>query len=331
MPIGAIWRTFLETPLVNVMVGLTDIAFGDYGLALLLFTFLTRALLFPLTVRMLNSMKKLQEIQPRMQEIQKKYSDPKRRQEETMKLYREAGVNPLGCLGPQLIQFPIFIALYQVIRITLGSTPESVVALSDRLYDVAWLQNSIPLSRDFLWLDLGENGDFALAVIVFCAMWLQQRISSNRSLANRSENQQQMNTMMQWMFPLMFTWFVLATPAGLGLYWGSSTLIGIVLQWIFVGPGDFRWGSLIPNLIRRQIGMNDFVPPSAESIGKEKVVSQDNDEASSEKESSSDESEGSRQTAGDGKRKKRRGSDRARSDGSRDQSGSGRRRRRKRR
>ena len=331
MPIGAIWRTCLETPLVNVMVGLTNIAFGDYGLALLLFTFLSRALLFPLTVRMLNSMKKLQEIQPRMQDIQKKYSDPKRRQEETMKLYREAGVNPLGCLGPQLIQFPIFIALYQVIRITLGSTPESVVALSDRLYDVSWLQNSIPLSRDFLWLDLGENGDFALAALVFCSMWLQQRISSNRSLANRSENQQQMNTMMQWMFPLMFTWFVLATPAGLGLYWGSSTLIGIVLQWIFVGPGDFRWGSLIPNLIRRQIGMNDFIPPSAESIGKERIVSQDNEEASSEKESTSDESEGSEQSTGNGKRKKRRGSDRAGSGRSRDQSGSGRRRRRKRR
>ena len=336
MPIGAIWRTCLETPLVNVMVGLTNVAFGDYGLALLLFTFLSRALLFPLTVRMLNSMKKLQEIQPRMQDIQKKYSDPKRRQEETMKLYREAGVNPLGCLGPQLIQFPIFIALYQVIRITLGSTPESVVALSDRLYDVSWLQNSIPLSRDFLWLDLGENGDFALAALVFCSMWLQQRISSNRSLASRSENQQQMNTMMQWMFPLMFTWFVLATPAGLGLYWGSSTLIGIVLQWIFVGPGDFRWGSLIPNLIRRQIGMNDFIPPSAEPIGKERIVSQDDEEASSEKESSekestSDESEGSEQSTGDGKRKKRRGSDRAGSGRSRDQSGSGRRRRRKRR
>ena len=336
MPIGAIWRTCLETPLVNVMVGLTNVAFGDYGLALLLFTFLSRALLFPLTVRMLNSMKKLQEIQPRMQDIQKKYSDPKRRQEETMKLYREAGVNPLGCLGPQLIQFPIFIALYQVIRITLGSTPESVVALSDRLYDVSWLQNSIPLSRDFLWLDLGENGDFALAALVFCSMWLQQRISSNRSLASRSENQQQMNTMMQWMFPLMFTWFVLATPAGLGLYWGSSTLIGIVLQWIFVGPGDFRWGSLIPNLIRRQIGMNDFIPPSAEPIGKERIVSQDDEEASSEKESSekestSDESEGSEQSTGNGKRKKRRGSDRAGSGRSRDQSGSGRRRRRKRR
>ena len=71
MPIGAIWQTFLETPLINVMVGLTNIAFGDYGLALLLFTFISRALLFPLTIRMLNSMKNLQEIQPRMQEIQK--------------------------------------------------------------------------------------------------------------------------------------------------------------------------------------------------------------------------------------------------------------------
>ena len=241
MPIGAIWQTFLETPLINVMVGLTNIAFGDYGLALLLFTFISRALLFPLTIRMLNSMKNLQEIQPRMQEIQKQYSDPKRRQEETMKLYREAGVNPLGCLGPQLIQLPIFIALYQVIRITLGSTPESIIKLSDRLYDVAWLQAAIPLSRDFLWLDLGADGDLFLAIIVFCAMWLQQRISSSRNLSARGQqqSQQQMQTMMQWMFPLMFTWFVLATPAGLGLYWGSSTIIGIVLQWIFVGPGDF--------------------------------------------------------------------------------------------
>ena len=77
MPIGAIWRTFLETPLVNVMVGLTDIAFGDYGLALLLFTFLTRALLFPLTVRMLNSMKKcfLQR-----EVVKKKYLHWKKRQ-----------------------------------------------------------------------------------------------------------------------------------------------------------------------------------------------------------------------------------------------------------
>ena len=339
MPIGAIWQTFLETPLINVMVGLTNIAFGDYGLALLLFTFISRALLFPLTIRMLNSMKNLQEIQPRMQEIQKQYSDPKRRQEETMKLYREAGVNPLGCLGPQLIQLPIFIALYQVIRITLGSTPESIIKLSDRLYDVAWLQAAIPLSRDFLWLDLGADGDLFLAIIVFCAMWLQQRISSSRNLSARGQqqNQQQMQTMMQWMFPLMFTWFVLATPSGLGLYWGSSTIIGIVLQWIFVGPGDFRWGSLIPNFVRSRIGMPDFVPPlGTADTDKRKSNAESSDDRSgladeAELELNDGEAEIGSAETGDGKRKKRRRGSGNRAQGTGSQSGASKRRRRKRR
>ncbi len=260
MPIGAIWQTFLETPLINVMVVLTVAAFGSYGMAILIFTVLSRALMFPLTLRMLHSMRGLQEIQPQMQEIQKKYSDPRRRNEEVMKLYKEAGVNPLGCLGPQLIQFPIFIALYQVIRITLGTTPESVLQPPHRLYNVGYIQNAIPLSHTFLWMDLSANGNYILVAIVFGGMWLQQRISSSRTGATASSDQQrQMNTMMQWMMPAMFSWFVVVTPAGLGLYWASSTIIGIVLQWVFVGPGDFTWGSLIPNAVRQPLGMG---PPA---------------------------------------------------------------------
>jgi YidC/Oxa1 family membrane protein insertase len=84
-------------------------------------------------------MRSLQELQPQMQEIQKKYSDPKRRNQEMMKLYKEAGVNPLGCIGPQLVQLPIFIALYQVIRVTLGDSPEAVLNVSKRLYDVEFI------------------------------------------------------------------------------------------------------------------------------------------------------------------------------------------------
>ena len=255
MPIGEIWRTALETPLINIMVVLTVILGGSYGMAILAFTVISRALMFPLTLRMLNSMKGLQEIQPQMQEIQKKYTDPKRRQEEVMKLYREAGVNPLGCLGPQLLQFPIFIALYQVIRLTLGSTPESVLQLSHRLYDYPIVQNAIPLSSTFLGLDLSANGNYLLVAIVFVAMWLQQRISSNRASTANNAQQAQMNTMMQWMMPAMFAWFVIATPAGVGLYWASSTVIGIILQWAFVGPGDFTWGSLIPDPVRDRLGM----------------------------------------------------------------------------
>ena len=256
MPIGAIWQTALETPLINIMVVLTVFLGGSYGLAILAFTILSRVLMFPLTLRMLHSMKGLQEIQPQMQEIQKKYTDPRRRQEETMKLYKEAGVNPLGCLGPQLVQFPIFIALYQVIRITLGSTPEGVIELSHRLYEYPIIQDAIPLSARFFGMDLAASGNYVLVAIVFASMWLQQRISTSRnSAAATSEQQQQMNAMMQWMMPAMFAWFVIATPSGVGLYWAASTIIGIVLQWVFVGPGDFTWGSLIPDPLRERLGM----------------------------------------------------------------------------
>lgn len=256
MPIGAVWQAALETPLINIMVLLTVVLGGSYGLAILAFTVISRALMFPLTLRMLSSMKALQEIQPQMQEIQKRYTDPKRRQEETMKLYKEAGVNPLGCLGPQLIQFPIFIALYQVIRITLGNTPEAVLDLSRRLYDTPLIQNAIPLSSHFLGMDLAANGNYGLVAIVFASMWLQQRISSSRnSAAASSEQQQQMNAMMQWTMPALFSWFVLSTPAGVGLYWAASTIIGVILQWVFVGPGDFTWGSLIPNAVRDRLGI----------------------------------------------------------------------------
>jgi YidC/Oxa1 family membrane protein insertase len=261
MPIGAIWQTALETPLINIMVVLTVFLGGSYGLAILAFTVISRVLMFPLTLRMLHSMKGLQEIQPQMQEIQKKYTDPRRRQEEVMKLYREAGVNPLGCLGPQLVQFPIFIALYQVIRITLGGTPEGVIELSHRLYDYPLIQDAIPLSSTFLGMDLSAMGNYGLVAIVFASMWLQQRISTSRNAATMSEQQRQMNAMMQWMMPAMFSWFVIITPAGVGLYWAASTIIGVVLQWIFVGPGDFTWGSLIPNPVRDRLGMRHYSPP----------------------------------------------------------------------
>lgn len=252
MPIGAAWDMLLVTPLVNLLIALSAIAFGSFGFAILLLTVIIRGVTFPLTLRTLNSMKSLQQLQPKLQEVQKKYSDPRRRSEETMKLYREHNVNPLGCLGPQLIQMPIFFALYAVIRIALGNTPENVLELSSRLYPVDFIQGAIPVSATFLWMDLGEQGNYFLVALVFASMWLQQRISASRSTAAPGTQQAQTMQMMQWMMPAMFAWFVIAVPAGVGLYWAASTIIGIVLQWVFVGPGDFTWGSLIPQRFRPQ-------------------------------------------------------------------------------
>lgn len=325
MPIGAIWQAALETPLINIMVALTALAFGSYGLAILLFTVISRALMFPLTLRMLHSMRGLQEIQPRMAEIQKKYSDPRRRNEEVMKLYKEAGVNPLGCLGPQLIQFPIFIALYQVIRITLGDTPEGVLNLSGRLYDIEFIQNAAPLSPTFLGMDLGASGNIALAVLTGASMWLQQRISMARTGPSATANAQQaqMNQMMLYMMPLLFGWIVFASPAGVGLYWFASTAIGIILQWIFVGPGDFTWASMIPAPLRASWGITLPEPGTRRGSRPPRPAATQTDAANGSGTESGENDEGNRDD-----RKNRRRSGQQGAGGTGSSSRSGRRRRR---
>src|SRR3972149_10731623 len=117
----------LIDPMTNVLVLLATVFAGSFGIAIIVFTFIIRGLTFPLTIRQIRASRAMSAIQPRMQEIQKKYKDPRRRSEETMKLYREAGVNPAGCLLPMLIQFPIWIALYPTIRVVLGSPPHSFI------------------------------------------------------------------------------------------------------------------------------------------------------------------------------------------------------------
>ena len=89
----------------------------NYGVSIVVLTLLIRFLLFPLGMKQIKSMQHMQAIQPKIKEIQKKYKDNKQKvQEETMKLYKEAGVNPLGGCLPVLAQFPILISMYAVIR-----------------------------------------------------------------------------------------------------------------------------------------------------------------------------------------------------------------------
>lgn len=232
--ISFLWDNLLIDPMVNALVGLDRTLFSNFGLAIIAFTVIIRAATFPLTMRQLRSTKALSELQPRIQEIQKKHKDPKRRNEETMKLYREAGVNPLGCIFPMLIQFPIWIALYSVIRLTLAGTPESYVNLSQKLYAISYVQHAVPIDNAFLWMDLGQP-DFVLPVLVGVSMWAQQRSTMLRNTSTQTAQQAQMNNTMLWMMPLMFAWFSLTVPAGLALYWFSTNVIGIVLNGFVFG------------------------------------------------------------------------------------------------
>src|SRR3972149_5510389 len=102
-----IWNVLLVDPMTNALIVLSHVFFNNFGIAIIVFTLFIRAVTYPLTLRQLRATRAMQEMQPRIQELQKKYKDPKRRQQEMMKLYREVGFNPLGCLLPFLVQIPI--------------------------------------------------------------------------------------------------------------------------------------------------------------------------------------------------------------------------------
>ena len=93
--------------MINSLVVLYYISFSNFGVAIILFTVAIRIILVPLTIKQARQMKAMQAIQPKLKAIQDRYkNDRQKASQETMKLYREQGVNPLGCLGPIFIQFP---------------------------------------------------------------------------------------------------------------------------------------------------------------------------------------------------------------------------------
>ncbi len=237
--ITMLWNWILVNPMANALVLLNNV-FGSFGLAIIMFTILMRGGTFPLTLRQLRSSRAMSAMSGRLQEVQKKYKDPRRRQEETMKLYREAGINPLGCILPMVAQLPIWFALYSVLRLTVGDVPESTINLSHHLYPWAFIQHAVPLSNKFLGLNLGAPNVF-LALATGASMFVQQKMTTPPAMDERSAS---MNNTMLWMMPLMFTYFAISFPSGLALYWVVSSVVGIVLQYAFVGSGGLTWRSL---------------------------------------------------------------------------------------
>jgi YidC/Oxa1 family membrane protein insertase len=233
--IGWVWTHGLVIPMTNFMILLARLSFGNFGLAVIIFTLLTRAVTWPLTRQQLQASKQMQSIQPKVAALQKQYKDPRRRSEETMKLYKEAGVSPLGCIWPMLVQFPIWIALYQSIQFTLGATPENLIDLSQRLYPWSFLRTAVPLDKQFLWLDLGKpDSTLLMAVLVGASAWIQQKMMTPVS-ASTDPQQQQMNQTMLIMMPLIFAMFTLQFPSGLALYWLATNVVSIVLQYFYMG------------------------------------------------------------------------------------------------
>ena len=254
------WNLLIIQPMINGLVMLYAYLFLNFGIAIIAFTLLVRLALVPLTVKQSRQIKAMGALQPKMKEIQDRYKgDRQRASQETMKLYREQGVNPLGCLGPMFVQFPIWIGLYQAILQTVPSNPESLVGLSRHLYE--WLpqvHGVIPIDSDFLWMDLAlpDPTPFVMPVLVGVSMWVMQKMTT---MPTADERQASTNRMMLWMMPAMFGFFTLNFPSGLALYWVVSNVVGVAIQGFVTG-----WDPLI-NLFKFRRGESEDDTASVEA------------------------------------------------------------------
>ena len=231
-----LWNGVIIQPMINSLLILYSIAVSNFGLAIILFTILIRAAMMPLTVKQSRQMKSMTALQPKIKAIQNKFKNDKQKQsQETMKLYKEQGVNPIGCLGPMFIQFPIWIGLYQAILQTVPNTPESLVKLSGHLYGwLPFVHDVVPINSQFIWMDLAnpDPSPVVMPILVGISMFLMQKMTTMPAMDDR---QASTNKMMLWMMPIMFGFFTMQFPSGLALYWVVSNLVGIVIQGFITG------------------------------------------------------------------------------------------------
>jgi YidC/Oxa1 family membrane protein insertase len=225
---------------MNLLIVLTHYLFSYFGLAIIALTIVVNILMYPLTKKQLHATQAMQSLQPQLAELQKKYGkDRQRFAQEQMRLYKESGVSPAGCLLPMLVQLPVWIALYQSIIRVLAWTPEDFLGLSRYLYSWQVVFSSLPLADKFLWFNLATP-DPVLAVLVTITMWLQQKMMTP---STTDPKQQSMSRMMLWTMPLMFGLLCLSFPSGLALFWVTSSVIRILMQYLATG-----WGGVASSM-----------------------------------------------------------------------------------
>jgi YidC/Oxa1 family membrane protein insertase len=252
-----IWTVAILQPMLNALLWLYNTLGDQFWLAIIIFTVVIRGLMTPLMLPQQRSAKKMQELQPKLKELQKKYGkDRERMSQEQMKLYKEAGVNPMGGCLPMLVQFPIWIGLYQSIIQALGYQPLQLLNLSQNIYPFmqsVWA--AVPLNRFFLGMDLALTPQqlggltFALPVLVAFTSWLQTKMTTPAGGGDGQAGG--MGQSMTLMMPLMFGFFSLNFSTGLSFYFIVSNIIGIVTQGFISGwEGLLFWkGFSLSNLL----------------------------------------------------------------------------------
>jgi len=226
------YNEVLYRPLFNALIFLyNNIPGHDFGVAIIILTVIIRIILYPINQKAIRSQKSLQDLQPKIKEIQQKFKDDKTKQSQAlMELYKTNKVNPAsGCL-PILIQLPILFALFSVFK--NGLDPAKLNGLYSFVHNPGLINNMF-----FGIVDLSQK-NIILAFLAGLAQFWQSRmmIVPRAALKTPGSKDEDMtaiiNKQMVYLFPIMTVFIAASLPAGLALYWLTITIFGVVQQYM---------------------------------------------------------------------------------------------------
>lgn len=227
----------LYQPLFNSLVLLYDYVPGrDFGIAIILLTLIIRLILYPISVKAVNSQRNLQKLQPKMQELQKKYKDDKEKQaKEVLELYKKEKINPFSGLLLAFIQLPILIALYRVFW--NGLNPKELSGL------YGFVLNPGHINVLFLHLMNLSKPNLVFAVLAGIVQYFQTKmlmpaVKKTSGQSKEADFSAVMQKQMLYFFPVFTVIILINLPSALGLYWVASGLFSIIQQYLIFKKDD---------------------------------------------------------------------------------------------
>ena len=192
---------------------------GNYGISLIILTVIVKLVLYPLYAKQIKSTANMSDMSEKAKEIQNRYANDKEKMNEEMqKLYAETGFNPMsGCL-PMLIQFPIIMGLFALLRNPMKYMPNDPTLMFANHESFLWIKD---LAQPDLWIL-----PIAAGLATFFAFSMNSAMNMQQPGANPGQ-QKAMNAIMKYFFPLSILWLARSYPAGLAIYWAGGQFMQI--------------------------------------------------------------------------------------------------------
>jgi YidC/Oxa1 family membrane protein insertase len=223
----------LYQPLFNALVLLYQYIPGhDFGIAIIFLTLFIRLILFPISLQAVHSQKSLQKLQPKVQELQKKYKNDKEREaKEILELYKTEKINPFSTIFLALIQIPILIALYNVFW--HGLNPKELTSL------YSFVASPGQIDAIFISLIDLSKPNFILAILSgLTQYWQTKMLLPKEKSGKNTDFSQIMQNQMVYFMPIFTVIILIGLPSALGLYWTASGLFSIIQQYIILRKND---------------------------------------------------------------------------------------------